>query len=49
MFASAQRLLITGMMWCDMGSICLDYSFYMAAVIVISGGCGLRIEVNCRN
>ena len=25
------------------------YSFYMAAVVVISDGCGLRVEVHRRN
>ena len=43
---SAPRLLTTnGMMWTPFGWLNKGYSFYMAAVVVISSGHSLRIEV----
>ena len=40
------RLLITiGMIWTTYDWLNKGYSFYMAAIVVISGGHGLRIEV----
>ena len=44
------RLLITsGAIWTPYNWLNKGYSFYMAAVIVIDGGCGLRIEVHHGN
>ena len=47
------RLLITsgviGVIWTPYDWLNKDYSLYMAAVVIIDGGCGLRIEAHCRN
>ena len=44
------RLLITsGVMWHDTDWLNKGYSFYMAAVVVIRGGYGLKIEVHHSN
>ena len=44
------RLLITsGMIQISYDWLNKDCSFYMAAVAVIGGGCGLRIEAHHRN
>ena len=44
------RLLVTsGMIWTPYDWLNKGYSFYMAAVVIINSGCGLRIEVHCRN
>ena len=44
------RLLITsGVIWTPYDWLNKDYSFIMAAVVIISGGRGLRIEVLCSN
>ena len=42
------RLLTTsGVMWTPYDWVNKFYSFYMAAAVIIGGGCGLRIEVHC--
>ena len=47
---SALRLLITsGMLWTPYDWLKKGYSFYMAAVVIIGSGHGLRIEACCRN
>ena len=44
------RLLITsGVIWTPYDTLNKFYSLYMAAVVIISGECGLRIEVHHRN
>ena len=44
------RLLISsGMIWTPYDWLNKHYNFYMAAVVVIGDGCGLRIEVCRRN
>ena len=36
-------------MWTPYDWLNKDYSFYKAAVVIIGGGCGLRIEAHHRN
>ena len=50
MCESAPRLLITrGVMWTPYDWLNKFYSFYMAAVIIIGSGRGLRIEARHGN
>ena len=46
---SPRLLLTSGMIWTPYDWLNKGYSFYMAAVVIIGGGCGLRIEVRCIN
>ena len=44
------RLLITsGVIWTPYDWLNKGYSLYMAAVVIIDGGCGLRIEAHRSN
>ena len=50
MCVSALRLIInSGAIWTPHDWLSKGYSFYMAGVVIISDGCGLRIKVCCRN
>ena len=47
---SAPKLLITScIIWTQYDWLNKFYSFYMAAAVVISSGCDLRIEAHCGN
>ena len=42
-------LISSSMIWTLFDWLNMFYSFYMAAVVIIGSGRGLRIEAHCRN